>query len=92
MARKYNRSLTADERASLFGDELIDRIAAYVANPNEATLGDYAAALIGRCASAAANAVLPTKEQLEGMRIELAELWRQLDALEARTHNGGSDG
>lgn len=84
MARKYNRKLTADERASLFGDELIALTAAYIKNQNEATLGDYNAALIGRCASVAASAVLPVKEQLEGIRVELAELWLQLDALEAR--------
>jgi hypothetical protein len=91
LARKYNRKLTADERASLFGDELIALTAAYVANPNAETLADYNAALIGRCASMAAQAALPTREQLEGIKIELAELWLQMDELRAaRAHDGGA--
>jgi hypothetical protein len=84
LAHKYNRTLTETERAALFGNELIALTAAYVANPTPETLSDYNAALIGRCASVAAGAVLPLKEQIEGMRIELAELWAQLDAIQAR--------
>lgn len=90
---KYNRKLTPNERASLFGPELIALTAAYIKNPTEETLADRDAALIGRCHSAAASAVLPLKERIEGVELEIAELWIQMDALrEARTHNGGSDG
>lgn len=81
--KKYNRKLTADERARMLGDELIQLTAAYIANPSAQTIADRDAALIGRCASMAASAVLPLKEQLEGIKVELAELWLQLDALEA---------
>lgn len=83
MARKYNRKLTADERAALLGDELIRLTAAYMQNPNAQTFVDRDAALIGRCASMAASAVTPLIEQLEGIKIELADLWRALDAMQA---------
>jgi hypothetical protein len=80
---KYNRKLTADARRALFGDELIRLTAAYVANPTAQTLGDYNAALIGRCASQAAAAVLPLYERIEGIKVELADLWLTIDATQA---------
>lgn len=88
---KYNRKLTANDHASLLGDELTRLTAAYIKNPNARTLADRDVALISRCASMAAQAALPIyvrmeglEERIEGMNVELAELWLKLDVLESR--------
>lgn len=84
MKRHYNRKLTANERASLFGDELTRLTAAYIKNQTAQALSDRDAALINRCASMAAAAVVPLYEHMEGMSVELADIWLKIDALEAR--------
>lgn len=97
MARKYNRNLTANERAVLFGDELMRLTAAYIKNQTAQTLSDRDAALINRCASMAAAAVVPlyehmehTDERIEGMELQMADIWLKIDAMEA-AHRAASE-
>lgn len=52
-------------RDHLFGDELIRLTAAFIANPtDEQAVADYNAALINRCASMAAAAVVGLYERV----------------------------
>jgi hypothetical protein len=52
-------------RAALLGDELTLAIDAYVKEPTAAHLSDFSAALVGRCASMAAAAVVALYERLD---------------------------
>jgi hypothetical protein len=74
--KKYNRSLTTGRGASLAA-----ALADYHADPTPDRLSAVCDALIERCASVSAEAVVSAHEQVEGMRVELADLWAQLDAL-----------
>ena len=51
-------------RAALLGDELTEAIDAYVREPTAAHLSDFSAALVGRCASMAAAAVVTLHERI----------------------------
>jgi hypothetical protein len=51
-------------RAALLGDELTIAIEAYVNEPTAARLSDFSAALVGRCASMAASAVVTLYERV----------------------------
>jgi hypothetical protein len=51
-------------RAALLGDELTHAIEAYVKEPTAARLSDFSAALVGRCASMAAAAVVTLYERV----------------------------
>jgi len=57
--------MTNEERAAILGDELTSAVAAYIANPSDDTLSDFCAALINRCASMAAGAVVNLYERVE---------------------------
>ena len=82
MAKHYNRILTPAQRAAIEGNELITATIAHTSDPTNAEKRSiYHAALIGRCASASASVVVGLHERIEGMRIELADLQLQIDAL-----------
>jgi len=51
-------------RAALLGNELTDAIDAYAKEPTAAHLSDFSAALVGRCASMAAAAVVTLHERI----------------------------
>ena len=51
-------------RAALLGDELTRAIDAYATEPTAEHLSDFSAALVGRCASMAAQAVLSLYERV----------------------------
>jgi hypothetical protein len=51
-------------RAALLGDELTNAIEAYAKEPTAAHLSDFSAALVGRCASMAAAAVVTLHERV----------------------------
>ncbi len=51
-------------RAALLGDELTEAIDAYAKEPTAAHLSDFSAALVGRCASMAAAAVVTLHERV----------------------------
>jgi len=62
-------------RAALLGDELTNAIEAYAKEPTAAHLSDFSAALVARCASMAAAAVVALYERvaaLEAARNDLA--------------------
>jgi len=65
---------TAASRATMLGDELTKAIDAYATEPSQAHLLDFSAALVGRCASMAAQAVVT--------------LYERVAALEAARHGG----
>jgi hypothetical protein len=52
-------------RAALLGDELTKAIEAYAEEPTAAHLSDFSAALVGRCASMAAQAVVRLYERVD---------------------------
>ena len=89
MAKNYKRLLTSAERRALQSDMLTAATAAHIADPTNAEKRrEYHAALIERCASASASAVVGLHERVEGMRIELAELWAAVAAIEAQSKRG----
>lgn len=51
-------------RATLLGDELTKAIDAYAKEPTAAHLSDFSAALVGRCATMAASAVVGLYERV----------------------------
>lgn len=51
-------------RAALLGNELTNAIDAYANEPTAAHLSDFSAALVGRCASMAAAAVITLHERV----------------------------
>ena len=53
-----NTASSVVSRAALLGDELTEAIEAYAKEPTAARLSDFSAALVGRCASMAAAAVV----------------------------------
>jgi hypothetical protein len=65
--------VTNTERAELLGDELSKAVTAYRHDPSDATLSDFCAALIGRCASMAAAAVVALHERVERLEADHAE-------------------
>lgn len=65
--------MDAAERAALLGNELTEAVAAYIANPTEATLGDFCASLINRCTSMAAGAVVKLYERVEALEASDAD-------------------
>lgn len=62
--------VTNDERAALLGDELTESIRAWRRDPSDATLGDFCAVLINRCASMAAAAVVALHERVEALEAD----------------------
>jgi len=80
LAHKYNRRLTI---ADLRGPSLAAALADYHADPTPANLSTVCDALIERCASVSAAAVVGVHERGEGQAVEIAELWLKIDALEA---------
>jgi hypothetical protein len=93
LKRHSNRPLTSAQQRALEGDVLTEATAANIADPTNAEKRrQYHAALIGRCASASAAAVVGLHERVEGMRIELAELWAQVDKLRAAQSKSESKG
>jgi uncharacterized small protein (DUF1192 family) len=64
--------MTTEERAALLGDELTRLIEAYIQTPNRETLGNFSAALINRCASMAAAAVISLHERVEELEAQIA--------------------
>jgi len=54
-------------RAALLGNELTDALDAYAKEPTAAHLSDFSAALVGRCASMAAAAVVTLHERIAAL-------------------------
>lgn len=68
--------MTNVDRAALLGDELTMMIDAYARDPNARTLADFSAALVGRCASMAANAVVVLHERVAALEARRADAER----------------
>lgn len=71
MTQHYNADRpnghTTARRADILGDELTKAIDAYAKAPDHRTLGDLSAALVGRCASMAASAVVELYERVAAL-------------------------
>jgi len=86
---KYKRLLTSAEQRALEGDVLTEATAAHIADPTNAEKRrEYHAALIERCASASAAAVVGLYERVEGQELQIADLQVQIDAMRAQLKRG----
>ena len=66
MADQHNTtSSSVVSRKALLGDELTEAIDAYAKDPTPERLSNFSAALVGRCASMAAAAVVALYERLD---------------------------
>lgn len=57
--------MSNEERAALLGDELTRAIEAYAKGPTAQTLSDFSAALIGRCTSMIASALIHLHQRMD---------------------------